>query len=140
MLIPDVNVWLALTFDAHEHHPAAKSWFDAAADDSCHFCRTTQQGYLRVATNGKAFGASALTLDGAWRAYDALASDPRVSFAGEPADVEARWRELTTGGTFSPKVWTDAYLAAFAAAGGLEVVTFDRGFARFAGVRRTILS
>jgi hypothetical protein len=24
MLLPDINVWLALTFDAHIHHPAAK--------------------------------------------------------------------------------------------------------------------
>jgi predicted nucleic acid-binding protein len=29
MLLPDVNVWLALTFDSHIHHPAAKKWFDA---------------------------------------------------------------------------------------------------------------
>jgi predicted nucleic acid-binding protein len=29
MLLPDVNVWLALTFDSHIHHSAAKAWFDA---------------------------------------------------------------------------------------------------------------
>ncbi len=24
MLLPDVNVWLALTFDSHVHHPASR--------------------------------------------------------------------------------------------------------------------
>jgi hypothetical protein len=43
MLLPDVNVWLALTFDSHVHHPAAKTWFDGLADEVCFFCRLTQQ-------------------------------------------------------------------------------------------------
>lgn len=30
-----------------------------------------------------------------------------------------------------PRLWTDAYLAAYARAGGLTVVTFDRGFRQF---------
>jgi hypothetical protein len=44
MHLPDINVWLALTFDSHVHHPAAKVWFDALADEHCFFCRMTQQG------------------------------------------------------------------------------------------------
>ncbi len=51
MLLLDVNVWLALTFDSHAHHPAAKLWFDALSGDLCLFCRSTQQGYLRLVTN-----------------------------------------------------------------------------------------
>ena len=41
---------------------------------------------------------------------------------------------------FSPKVWNDAYLAAFARSVDFEVVTFDQGFAHYANLRRTILS
>gem|GEM_PF-2467722 len=37
MLLPDVNVWLALTFDSHAHHPAAKLWFDNLSDEQCFF-------------------------------------------------------------------------------------------------------
>jgi predicted nucleic acid-binding protein len=37
-------------------------------------------------------------------------------------------------------VWNDAYLAAFAKAGKYEVVTFDKAFAQFPGIRYTILS
>jgi hypothetical protein len=37
MLLPYVDVWLALTFDSHVHHPAAKTWFDALTDEGCFF-------------------------------------------------------------------------------------------------------
>ncbi len=70
MLLPDVNVWLALTFDSHVHHPAAKTWFDALSGELCLFCRTTQQGFLRLATNAVVFGDSALNLSEAWKKYD----------------------------------------------------------------------
>lgn len=139
MLLPDVNVWVALTFDKHPNHPSAKTWFDALTTSVCHFCRMTQQGFLRIATNQKAMGLNALTLDEAWATYDALLGDPRVAFAGEPAGLEAHWRTFTNGGTFSTHVWNDAYLAAFALVGGLEVITFDRGFVKFTGVSSTIL-
>ena len=47
MLLPDINVWLALTFDFHIRHPAAKTWFDGVSNDICFFCRLTQQGFRR---------------------------------------------------------------------------------------------
>src|SRR3954464_10551158 len=139
MLLLDVNVWVALTFDTHPNHPSAKSWFDTLTTEVCHFCRMTQQGFLRIATNQRAMGLNVLTLDEAWAAYDAFLGDPRVAFAAEPAGLEAHWRAFTKGGTFSTHVWNDAYLAAFALASGLEVVTFDRGFAKFTAVRSMIL-
>ena len=140
MLLPDVNVWLALTFDSHVHHLSAKTWFDGLANDSvCLFCRMTQQRFLRLATNPSVFGKDALTLSDAWQKYDLLLSDPRITFATEPADIEVRWRALTQGQTFSPKFWNDAYLAAFALSGGFELVTFDRGFAQFQSLVTVIL-
>jgi toxin-antitoxin system PIN domain toxin len=74
MLLPDVNVWLALTFDSHVHHPAAKKWFDALAGQMSLFCRITQQSFLRLATNTKVFGAHAVTMPEAWQNYDLLQS------------------------------------------------------------------
>jgi hypothetical protein len=72
MHLPDVNVWLALTFDSHVHHLRAKLWFDALTTQA-YFCRLTQQGFLRLATNPKAFGRDAVTMDDAWRLFDAFA-------------------------------------------------------------------
>jgi uncharacterized protein len=139
MLLPDINVWLALTFDSHRHHPAAKDWFDGLRDQSCWFCRFTQQGFLRLASNPKLFGKHALNLRQAWESYDAYRSDPRVSFASEPSGIEVHWRLLTQLSTLSPNVWSDAYLAAFAKAKAWRVVTFDKGFTKFKSIDSLIL-
>jgi len=37
-------------------------------------------------------------------------------------------------------VWNDAYLAAFAQAAGLEIITFDQGFSQYDGVNSVILA
>jgi toxin-antitoxin system PIN domain toxin len=139
MLLPDVNVWLALTFDSHIHHPDAKTWFDGLSGQICFFCRMTQQGFLRLATSPIVFKHHALTLAQAWQKYDAFQSDARVSYVDEPANVETPWRNWTKQQTFSPHVWNDAYLAAFALSAGLEVVTFDQAFSQFHGTKCVIL-
>src|SRR5207237_9301716 len=94
--LPDINVWLALTFDSHVHHPAAKTWFDALGNDAnCFFCRLTQQGFLRLATNPSVFGKHAVTLPEAWQKHDFFLSDLRVPFATEPAGLESPRRGFT---------------------------------------------
>jgi toxin-antitoxin system PIN domain toxin len=141
MFLIDVNFCLALAFQSHVHHLAAKAWFDGVTGPQvCHFCRMTQQGFLRLATNPKAFGAEAVTLERAWELYDALLGDPRLQFMNEPTGIEVFWRDYTRAETFSPKVWNDAYLAAFARAANLQLVTFDNGFTQFTDLNRLILS
>jgi uncharacterized protein len=140
MHLPDVNVWLALTFDSHVHHPIAKAWFDQLPDDAvCLFSRLTQQGFLRLSSNKSVFGPHALTLADAWQKFDLLLTDPRVAFADEPAGVELQWRSFTQGQSFSPQVWNDAYLAAFALVANLELVSFDKGLKQYANVKCRIL-
>ena len=75
MHLPDINFWLALAFQSHQHHPSAKTWMESAAAQSCSFCRVTQMGFLRLLTNPKVFPLDALTLDKAWLAYDELLRD-----------------------------------------------------------------
>ncbi len=140
MYLPDVNFWLAVTFQSHVHHLSARSWFEGFGVRGCSFCRMTQQGFLRLATNPRAFGEEAVSLAEAWRLYDVLAADPRIRFADEPAGVEALWRHYTQGETFSAKIWNDAFLAAVAQTANLELVTFDQGFRRYTGLRCILLS
>ena len=139
MHLLDINVWLALAFKRHVHHAPAVAWFGAATAPCC-FCRFTQAGFLRLASNPAAMGPAAVTMANAWVAYDAFLGDPNVAFADEPDGVEAIWRSHTQGEQFSPKIWNDAYLAAFAELSGFEVVSFDQGFGRYQRVRCTILS
>ena len=139
--LPDVNVWLALSFRQHAHHEPAARWFVGIGDDAgCSFCRITQQALLRLSTNPKVVGTEARRLPDAWHLYDQITRDARVGFADEPPGLEAGRRALTQSPKYSPNVWADAYLAAFAKAGGYEVVTFDRGFEQFGLARLTILS
>src|SRR5690348_8187772 len=123
--LPDVNVWLALAFDGHVHHPAAIRWFTTIEQPAA-FCRVTQMGLLRLLTNRKVMGEEALTQKAAWTIYDQLQSDERVSILPEPAGLEEHWRHATHQG--NPWSWTDAYLLAFAKARDLTLATFDQAF------------
>jgi predicted nucleic acid-binding protein len=72
--------------------------------------------------------------------YDAFRADSRIDFLDEPPALPALWREHTDRQTYSPKVWNDAYLAAFACTGDLKLVTFDQSFAQYAGLSAEILT
>ena len=58
--LPDVNVWIAAASDRHEHHVAARQWFDSASGSVC-FCRFTQMAFLRLLTNPKVMGEDILS-------------------------------------------------------------------------------
>ncbi len=128
--LPDINVWIALVYDGHEHHGAARVWFEENEAAEARFCRVTQLGLLRLLTLSAVMGEDAVGQRDAWGVYDSLVSDPRVSFCGEPGGLEPVWRGLTLASRRRPKQWTDAYLAAFAAAANLRLATFDRALAR----------
>ena len=97
--LADANVWLALAFSDHAHHAKAKAWFDVRPDDSSAFCRVTQMALLRHLTNSTIMGPFVQTQQGAWKAYDCLAQDPRTVFLGEPR----RWRSSSARLPASPR-------------------------------------
>lgn len=103
------------------------------------FCRWTQQGFLRLSTNPAALPELAISLKQAWLLYDAMIDDVRIAFADEPHLLETHWRAYTQRRSFSPKVWGDAYLAAFANAASLDLVTFDKGLRHYRGVNVILL-
>lgn len=144
MTLADHNFWLALVLSKHTHHPRAATWLESVTEEaSLAFCRPTQQGLLRLLTTEavlRPYGVPARKMAEAWRIHDALAADDRVTFLAEPAGVESGWRRLTAGGPASPKLWMDAYLAAFAEAAGCRLVTFDRGFLQFKGLDLVLLT
>jgi toxin-antitoxin system PIN domain toxin len=127
-LFPDINVWVALTYEGHVHHRIAATWFATVVTDaSLLFCRLTQLGLLRLLTTHAVMGDEVMTQPQAWVAYDQWHEDPRVGLVEEPAEIEARFRALTRLRQPATKDWADSYLAAFATAGQLTLVTFDRG-------------
>ena len=137
--LPDINVWLALVFEAHRYHGAARAWFEPLEEEACAFCRFTQMGFLRLTSNPAAFPDDALGLSEAWTCYDQLCCDPRVLFVPEPVGLDHLWRAHSAGKRRSPAVWNDAYLAAFGAGAGMTVVSFDRGFRAYRDLNCLIL-
>jgi toxin-antitoxin system PIN domain toxin len=132
--LPDVNVWLAFSVADHAHHQRARRyWYEESADQLA-FCRVTALGFLRLATNTTAMGGQPLTVPQAWQAYGAFRRLPEVVLAAEPEGCEARLEQWALGDRSTPRQWTDAYLAAFAKAGGLRLVSFDGDFTHFTGL------
>jgi uncharacterized protein len=75
----------------------------------------------------------------AWTLYETICADSRISFLEEPPEVETAWKRYTSQETRAPKLWNDAWLAAFAFAESLELVSFDKGFRQFDGLKSCIL-
>ncbi len=144
MILPDSNVWLALALSEHGHHGAAKAWLETVEGlDSVAFCRATQQALLRLLTNTavlRPYGNEPLSNRAAWSVFEAFLEDDRITLRpDEPAGLERRWREYALRDDPSPKLWMDAYLAAFAAAAGYRLATTDRAFRQFAGLQVALI-
>jgi toxin-antitoxin system PIN domain toxin len=126
-LFPDINVWIALSYEGHVHHAAAVKWFTTLdQDSSLIFCRFTQLGLLRLLTAEAVMRDEVMTQLEAWAVYDRWQQDDRVELMNEPSGLEVRFRTLTRRPNPATKDWADSYLAAFAASGELTLVTFDR--------------
>ena len=131
----DTNVWLALLEEKHVLHPTIMAWWQALhEEDSILFCRSTQQSFLRLRTTdavSAAYGLKPDTNVKAWQIFRTLLKDERIQLVEEPVAVEPKWKALAAVGTTSPKLWMDAYLAAFAITGSYGLVTTDKAFKQF---------
>ena len=129
-VFPDINVLIALVFDQHRHHEEAVRWYDAL--DPCTilaFCRHTQLGLFRLLSTDTVMGRYAMNLRDCWQVYDEWIDTGHAVLLPEPSMIEAELRRRTSQAMVAPKLWADAYLAAFAKAAELTLVTFDRALA-----------
>jgi len=62
-----------------------------------------------------------------------------INGGGEPPGLEGQWTSFALRASASPKLWMDAYLAAFARAGGYRMVTTDVAFRQFPGLDVLVL-
>lgn len=139
MKLPDVNVWLAAAWARHVHHDAARRWLDDE-DHELVFCRVTEMSLLRWLTNPAVTSTDVRTRRQAWDIVMALQADPRVRFVQEPSGVAPLWMTYSKRDDRAHLLWTDDYLAAFAQAGDLELVTLDRKIPdRYPAVRTQVI-
>src|SRR5687768_10955188 len=133
--LADSNVWLALTLSKHLFHPVCHKWLKACTKTGeVLFCRATQQSLLRLLTTRavlSTYGNPPLSNAEAWSIYEGFCEDKRITFVDEPRGLTAHWKRLSAVNEASPKKWMDDYLAAFAMAGGYQLVTTDKDFNRY---------
>lgn len=144
MHLADSNFWLALALFEHPLHVEAAKWMSSQKSArSVLFCRATEQSFLRLLSTAAVFapyGLPPLTNAEAWLLYERLRADKRIGFADEPRGLAGEWKKFSARPASSPKLWMDAYLAAFAVAGKIRLVTTDTGFRQFKGLDHLILA
>jgi toxin-antitoxin system PIN domain toxin len=128
--LPDINVWIALHYEAHRHHAAAVAWFRSLDEGlALVFCRHTQIGMFRLLTTDVVMQGKPLTQKHCWEIYAQWVDGGRAFLHSEPSGLDSAFERLTSADAPFPKTWADAYLAAFAANANLTLVTFDRALA-----------
>jgi uncharacterized protein len=136
----DVNVLLALVTNRHALHELSVRWSESLPAEEAVVCRVVQMGLLRLLNNPAVMQEDVMDTAGCWALWRRLLEDERFRFVpDEPAGLDTIFERFTGGRTFSPRLWTDAYLAAYAYAAGLRLVTLDHGFRAFPGLACDVL-
>jgi toxin-antitoxin system PIN domain toxin len=131
----DSNIWVSVTFADHPFHKAAKAeLLRATSNNPVCINRAIEQSWLRLITTAavqESSGSPSFTNSDAIATLEFWLSNPRVTTIDEPPGTRALWLQLADRATASPKLWMDAYLAAFAITGNLQLVTSDKDFRQF---------
>src|SRR5262249_6667243 len=135
MLLPDVNVILSGFRADHPHHTRARAFLDGAraGDEILGLSDVALASVVRLATNVRVF-LRPDTAESILEYLDALLEPPgQLLRAG--ATHWSRFCDLCQHLNLRGNLVPDAYLAAIALEQGAELVTFDRGFGRYPGLR-----
>lgn len=143
----DTNVWIAFHFKGHPHHHLAAEFMQRRSENEpASLTRAVELSWLRLVTTAaicRSYGAAVLTNSAAVQALELWRSRPQIRcLDADPEGTRELWLELAAVPSASPKVWMDAYLAAFAIRSGHPIATFDADFRRFeaAGLQLRLLS
>jgi toxin-antitoxin system PIN domain toxin len=141
MKLVDANVMLfAVNADAREH-ARAKSWMETAlsSHEPVSFAWIALLAFLRIATCPGLF-AKPLKLPKAFELTEAWLGTRNARILHPGPDHLVILRGLLEKSGTSGNLVTDAHLAALAIEHGVELVSFDRDFSRFEGLRANILN
>jgi hypothetical protein len=136
MRLPDVNILLYAFRDAAPDHEAYRTWVQTMVDAEEPFGLTdiVLAGFIRVATHPRIWDPPASVAE-ALAFVHALLDAPN---AVRVAPGERHWElfeRMCVEGSARGNLVSDAYLAALAIESGSELVTADRDFGRFPGLR-----
>ena len=137
MQVAETNVLLYAVDDRSPHHDQLRRWLEGLLDggsETLGFAWQVVLGFLRLSTSPAVFPLP-LAVEEAVAAVEQWLSRPNVVVL-EPTSrhlgvVRGLLADVGTAGNLV----NDAHIAALAIEHGAEVVSFDRDFARFEGVR-----
>ncbi len=128
----DTNIFVGASLERHPFYSVACRWlYSIRNPDRIEFCRMTQNSFLRLLTQGLIPDQAPFNNYQAGDFLNQWMNHPYVCFAEEPQGLYSTWMKFSGTTKPSPKIWMDAYLAAFAIESKMCLVTFDRGFRHF---------
>ena len=141
MILVDANVLLYAVNHSDPSHGPARAWLEGALNGSepVGFAWLVVLAFLRISTSARVF-ASPLDV-GAAAGYveEWFSSSTALVVSPTPRHLAVLAGLLSDTGTAANLV-NDAHLAALAVEHGARIASFDRDFARFAGISVTIPS
>ena len=136
MILPDVNVYLHAFREASPDHARYRQWLTAAfaADEPVAVVDIVMSGFVRIATHPRVFDPPA-TLGAAFEFAKAVRAQPSAIAVNPGARHWSIVEKLCVSTSAKGNLVPDAYLAALAIEQGAELISADRDFARFSGLR-----
>lgn len=132
----DVTVLVALFHAGHPGHDTASRWWQESLQRGVTVTvpDVVWSGFVRVVTSARAVTVPA-TVDQAWDFIGAMrANGIYLDHVAAPATLSA-FEELVRRSQATGNLITDAHIAANALVVGATLVTFDRDYRRFDGLR-----
>lgn len=139
MVIVDANVLVYAADAASVHHARTREWLDStlAGTESVGFAWVVLLAFIRLTTNASVFPhplGPDQAIDQVERWLGAPAALTVAPTPRHPSILRALLTEVGTAGNLT----TDAHLAALAVEHAAEIVSYDRDFGRFTGVRHRL--
>lgn len=139
MVVIDANVLLYAVNSESAHHDDARSWLDSslAGAEAVGFSWTALLAFIRIGTSAAVLPAP-MTVDEATGQVESWLGAPAAVVVEPTARHLRLLRGLLRDNGTAGNLATDAHLAALAVEHGAEIVSYDRDFARFSGVRHRL--
>jgi toxin-antitoxin system PIN domain toxin len=136
VVVVDANVLLYAVNEDAPQHRTARDWLDGALDggEPVGFAWVALLAFLRLATNSSLFPRP-LTAEEAAEVVELWLRRPAALVLHPGERHLSLLRGLLAHSGSAANLVNDAHLAALALEHGAEIVSFDRDFGRFAGLR-----